>query len=137
MSRGQMVKVDGVFYSPEDLKAKQDREAAAEARAEREAAEFASRVAVKAEDEAVSAIVEAAVAPLRDRLGKLSELVETITETLGDRISACEDACAAKAADGAGEAGSGADGAAGADSGDGKPADPPAKAAKVAKGGAK
>lgn len=63
--------VDGVYYTPADLKAKREREAAAEARRAAEAEELAKRVAEKADDEVLAAAVEAAVAPLRDEISEL------------------------------------------------------------------
>lgn len=124
----KMVKVDGTFYTPEDLKAKQDREAAAEARADREASELAKRVASKTEDEVLAAAIEVATAPLRDQ-------VESLTE----RVRACEEAHEAgeNATGPTGVPEGGGSPASGADSGGSDDAKPAKAAAKTAKGASK
>ena len=133
MSGSKMIAVDGVFYTPEDLAAKEAREAAAAERAEREAAKVLDHVEANLDEAALAAVV----APLLERIDALENLVGESIQALGERIGKCEDAheAADNAAGGTevpAEGSSAASEAAGAGSDDAKAAKGPGKAGKGA-----
>lgn len=133
MSGSRMTVVDGVFYTPEDLAAKEAREAAAAERAELEAAKVLEHVEANLDEAALAAVV----APLLERIDALENLVGESIQALGERIGKCEDAN--EAADNAAwgtevpaEGSSAASEAAGAGSDDAKAAKASAKTGKGA-----
>lgn len=108
-----MTLVDGIYYTAEDLAAKNAREAASAERREAEAKKFAAEVAAAAGDEVLAAVVRAAIAPLTEEIEKQAETIEALVEAFGDRLGVVETAVGVVAP---AEPDSGDGGAAGADS---------------------
>lgn len=108
-----MTLVDGIYYTAEDLAAKNAREAASAERREAEAKKFAAEVSAAAGDEVLAAVVRAAIAPLTEEIEKQAETIEALVEAFGDRLGVVEAAVGVVAPGGDG---SPADGAAVADS---------------------
>lgn len=70
----EMIEVDGIRYTPNDLAAKTAREEAARER-QRELAAQAARAADDVEDSKVAKAIELALAPYEERLAKLEALI--------------------------------------------------------------
>lgn len=127
MSGAGMILHEGTYFTPEDLRAKQDREAAALARSEADAKKAAGLVGKLGVELNISdETLQAVVAPLVERFDAQDKLIEALSE----RVAALE---SSEGSDTPDEDDSAADEAAGPDSGDVPDEKPAAKAKKGAK----